>query len=132
MPYKDRERQKEYQRERLRLARLNWLDTNGPCVKCRSSNRLEIDHVDPKTKDSRLKKQHTNTIWSWSRERRKIELAKCQVLCYECHKEKTKKDLARPMPHGTDTGYTRYKCRCLLCKLAHTNKRKQDRIKYGC
>lgn len=36
-------------------------------------------------------------IWSWSLERREIELLKCQVLCAACHLDKSLQD-------GTHTG----------------------------
>jgi hypothetical protein len=41
-----------------------------------------MDHVDPATKEH-------HSIWSWRKDRREIELAKCQVLCFECHKQKS-------------------------------------------
>jgi hypothetical protein len=43
---------------------------------------LELDHVDPALKVS-------HRVWSWARERREAELAKCQVLCHDCHVAKT-------------------------------------------
>jgi hypothetical protein len=49
---------------------------------------LELDH-----KDHRQKVSHT--IWSWSMERRDAELAKCQVLCHDCHLDKTNKEGSR-------------------------------------
>ena len=50
------------------------------CIKCNSVERLELDYIDPKLKVS-------HRIWSWSKERQNVEIAKCQVLCYDCHKE---------------------------------------------
>ena len=57
---------------------------NGPCVKCGcwDLDQLEVDHIDPNTKVS-------HRVWSWSKERRENELAKCQVLCRACHLTKT-------------------------------------------
>jgi hypothetical protein len=64
---------------------------NGPCCKCGSWERLEVDHRNPEEK-------HLNprALWSLSPQnpRRIAELAKCQVLCHECHKEKTRPLLA--------------------------------------
>jgi len=54
-------------------------------LKCGSWKKLELDHIDPKTKES-------HKIWSWSEERRNKELKKCQVLCYDCHNIKSSID----------------------------------------
>jgi hypothetical protein len=112
------EKKRQYQREWVARKRRDWLEQNGPCVKCGSADRLEIDHKDPTTKV-------TNSVWSWSAARQAEELSKCQVLCYECHKQKTKIDRRHhsvfPPEHGT---IRRYKsksapCRCDLCKRAN-------------
>lgn len=67
--------------------RKEWLQEHGPCVECNSWEDLELDHKDPSTKIS-------HSVWSWSIERRLKELEKCQVLCRECHLNKTKVDLS--------------------------------------
>src|SRR2546429_2497809 len=82
MPYKSADQQSQYQREWIAQRRLEWLAANGPCVKCGSWNDLEVDHVDPAKKVS-------HRVWSWAEPRRLAELAKCQVLCHDCHGEKT-------------------------------------------
>jgi len=81
MPYSDPEQQREYQREFMRRRREEWLSENGPCSRCGGSLHLEIDHIDESGKVS-------HRVWSWSLARREKELAKCQVLCRRCHKEK--------------------------------------------
>lgn len=68
--------------DKIRLRRIEWFSKNGPCSKCGSLDRLELDHVDPKDKIH-------HCIWSWSEERREAELSKCQVLCHNCHLEKS-------------------------------------------
>jgi len=73
---------RNYQRNWLRKRRNQWFKENGPCKECGSNKRLEVDHINPKTKI-------TSCVWSWSKERREKELAKCQVLCYTCHKKKS-------------------------------------------
>lgn len=73
-----------YQKSWIKNRRDQWIAENGPC-KCGSDDRLQVDHIDPKTKT-------THRIWSWSEERRKSELLKCQVLCYSCHKKKSAKE----------------------------------------
>ncbi len=82
MPYADPDKQREFQRKRLAAIRAKWLAENGPCVKCGTRDDLQVDHVDPSDKV-------THSVWSWSKERRDAELAKCQVLCRRCHKTKS-------------------------------------------
>lgn len=56
--------------------------TDKVCSVCESTNKLQIDHIDPTTKIS-------HNIWSWSQERREAELVKCQILCKLCHDKKS-------------------------------------------
>jgi 5-methylcytosine-specific restriction endonuclease McrA len=109
----------------MKEKRTAWIEANGPCVRCGSKENLQVDHKDPT-------KKVDHKVWSWSKVRREAELAKCQVLCIECHKKKSAIEAARPTPHGTDAGYTRNKCRCADCRAAHSAKRQQDKILYGC
>lgn len=88
MGYKDKEEQAEYQRKWIARRRSEFLDGKS-CVECGSDSNLEIDHVDPNAKVA-------HRVWSWAKERRDRELRKCQILCHDCHVEKTKKDPARP------------------------------------
>ena len=59
-----------------------WLEENGPCARCGANENLEVDHIDPLTKVS-------HNVWTWAEEKRLEELAKCQVLCHNCHVEKS-------------------------------------------
>ncbi len=81
MPYKDPEKQREYQRQWIANRREDFFSDKW-CVECGSIENLELDHINSSTKVS-------HNIWSWSEERRDVELAKCQVLCHDCHKKKT-------------------------------------------
>lgn len=81
MPYSNPEEQRQYQREWLAQRRSKWF-AEKTCVECGSPDDLRLDHVDPAQKVD-------HRIWSWSRERRDTELAKCQVLCLRCHVKKT-------------------------------------------
>lgn len=108
MPYKDRVKQLAYQNEWTKRQRTDWLQQNGPCVKCGSWDRLEVDHIDPKMKS-------THRIWTWSKARRAIELAKCQVLCYACHLAKTIEQRGRVTTHATVSMY-KQGCRCNACR----------------
>ncbi len=93
MPYKDPARQSEYQRRWTQRRRLDWLAANGPCVECGSWFDLQVDHIDPATKLN-------HNVWSWTKERREVELAKCQVLCRPCHAKKTAKEAVFGEKHG--------------------------------
>ena len=81
------ETSKYYQRNRDK-----WLLENGPCQKCGSWDNLEVDHIDPSTKDPLVGYPCPQSFWTWSPERRAVELAKCQVLCTNCHKIKTSEE----------------------------------------
>jgi 5-methylcytosine-specific restriction endonuclease McrA len=99
VPYADPEKQKEYQREWIARRREEWFDENGPCAQCGSDEALQIDHID-------REKKVDHRVWSWSKERREAELAKCQVLCGECHGKKSIDEGSVPPPtHGTDSRY---------------------------
>lgn len=100
--------------QKVKQRRSDWLAANGPCRNCGSPDRLEVDHVNPSSKVS-------HRIWTWSDARREIELAKCQVLCYECHAMKTIQFL-RSTEHGS-IGMYEQGCRCDLCK-----KYQRDRV----
>jgi 5-methylcytosine-specific restriction endonuclease McrA len=110
MPYKDQDRQRQFQRERVRKIRAEYL-SGKVCATCGTAEGLEIDHIDPSQKVS-------HRIWSWSSSRRATELDKCQTLCSPCHKAKTAKGF-RGLVHGTHTGYVQHRCRCDLCRAGH-------------
>lgn len=79
------EQQRIYQRKWKAQRRQKWIeDQGGLCVRCESTEELEIDHIDRSTKEYEI----TN-IWSRKADIREAELAKCQVLCKVCHLEKT-------------------------------------------
>lgn len=102
--YSDGKLQREYQRNWIRKRRAAYFNGKS-CAHCGSTSELELDHID------RTKKLSHN-VWSWSAPRRAAELAKCQVLCSDCH---LKKSLAeRPKPkHGG--GMYKHGCRCDKC-----------------
>jgi 5-methylcytosine-specific restriction endonuclease McrA len=75
---------RDYQRTWIARRRAEWF-ADKQCVRCGSVEKLRLDHIDAKTKVRRM----DHAIWSWSLERREAEIAKCQVLCEECHKLKT-------------------------------------------
>lgn len=122
MPYADPDKQKAYARSWIAARRATWFAENGPCVTCGSWERLELDHADPA-----LKVHHA--IWSWARERREAELAKCQALCRTCHQAKTvAENHARfgTRGHGHRKTYEKG-CRCEPCTLANRERRARQR-----
>ncbi len=78
----------------------------GSCTVCLSTSNLEIDHIKPE-----FKKYEISAIWS-SRDRLYEELKKCQLLCKDCHLEKTIRE--RSLGHGKGLTGKR-NCRCSLC-----------------
>jgi 5-methylcytosine-specific restriction endonuclease McrA len=86
--------------------RRKWVKANGPCKFCGATKDLQVDHIDRTQKE-------THAIWSWSKERRDVELAKCQVLCGPCNRKKYMDEMGYPT-HGA-SGYRRG-CRCEICR----------------
>lgn len=108
MPFKDRNKQRSFQREWMKRRREQWLNENGPCVLCNSKDDLECHHLDPLSKLS-------HRIWSWSDSKRLKELEKCRVLCGACHKKETARYRVMAVKHGTTTKYKNHRCRCNRC-----------------
>lgn len=110
MPRPTKELQRIYQRDWMRKRRQAWLKLNGPCRQCGSTERLEVDHIDPKQKV-------THAVWSWGTAKRMAELNKCQVLCFTCHRKKSNMEYSArfPLVHGTRSGYETHGCRCDRC-----------------
>jgi 5-methylcytosine-specific restriction endonuclease McrA len=109
MPYKDPAMQREYVRLWVASRKYAWFK-DKVCARCGSKTRLELDHKDRATKVS-------HKIWSWSPIKRDAELKKCQVLCYDCHKVKTRVE-SSGSEHGKAWNYIKYGCRCELCVAA--------------
>lgn len=94
-------RNKQLKQERYQQHRQQVIDylqhkhNHTGCIGCGSQEQLEIDHIDPTTKlcdpaKSFGAKTITNRIWN--------EIDKCQLLCYDCHREKTGKQFRKPQP----------------------------------
>jgi hypothetical protein len=56
----------------------------GKCINCGKIDNLHIDHRDHNSKNFDISKK-----WSLSWDRILAELKLCQLLCYDCHLEKT-------------------------------------------
>jgi len=124
MPYKDKNKQLEYNRMWIANRRKKWINENGPCSECGSRDRLEIHHIDPSTKV-------THVVWSWAESRRVTELSKCTVLCHSCHLEKTSIQRSAELKHGTYSMWKIKHCRCESCVLAQRAYKKDYRKRTG-
>ena len=97
----DKERHKRYKVKRLKLNEdaivsqrefiWNYL-LNNPCSSCGETDPLvlDFDHLDSKSKSFNVSsagqtRYSLNTL--------EVEIKKCQVLCSNCHRRKTAKDL---------------------------------------
>jgi hypothetical protein len=94
MPYKG-EAKRIYQREWVKRRRADWITQNGPCARCGSSDELNVDHIDPTTK-----LMNPQAVWGLTAHKRLAELAKCQVLCRDCHVAKSKADGSHAIGEG--------------------------------
>ena len=99
----------------------------GKCVRCGATKNLQLDHI-----DKYLKSFNITAYWSYSLEKYDVELAKCQLLCKSCHKEKSneEKDFGALgygyTHHGTASMY-RESCRCNACRLAYNEEARKYR-----
>lgn len=100
-----KEYMRKYQRKWMARRRKEFFDDKS-CIECGATENLELDHIDPSEKIS-------HKIWSWAESKRLSEIAKCQVLCGECHKKKTKEWYRQNRKHGR-TMYA-YGCKCEIC-----------------
>lgn len=122
MPITDPQQRREYARKWIRSRRAAFF-AGKCCAVCGGTERLELDHIDPATKIS-------HAVFSWSQERRGAELAKCQVLCHQHHKEKTRADWDAKRKHGASM-YSDYGCRCLVCRAGNTAKARAYKARLG-
>ena len=87
----------------------------GKCVRCGSTEHLEFDHIEPDLKSFTI----TSRIHTAPEEVILEELKKCQLLCSQCHDEKTLEDLGQVSAIGTHGTLSSYRyCKCDLCKKA--------------
>lgn len=88
---------KAVKRRRIRNVKINkqrvWdYLLKHPCLHCGEDDPivLEFDHIDPSTKISAIAMlRGSNCSWA----KLEAEIAKCQVLCANCHRRKTAKEL---------------------------------------
>jgi hypothetical protein len=111
------EQKRSYDREWLRERRARYM-AGRVCLKCGSNERLEIHHRNPAEKIS-------HKIWSWAEPRLLAELAKCDILCHDCHLKITIEQ-QRTTEHGTG-GMYKHGCRCQDCKEWNNNRSAKQR-----
>lgn len=105
--------QAQYQLARYHRRRKLAIETlGGKCYVCGDTERLELDHIDYRTKSFSISR-----LWSVSEVRFSEELAKCQILCHDHHVDKTKVESKerRPITHGKMWAAYKHKCGCPLC-----------------
>ena len=113
------EQKRAYQRRWMQARRIKAIEYLGSsCAGCGSSDKLEFDH-----KDRGLKSHNISTLLSRKWEFLRVELDKCQLLCSNCHLNKTVSEV--PIVHG-DSRYIKHGCRCEVCKTEH----RVARLKY--
>lgn len=101
----------------------------GKCVRCNSCTDLQIDHIDHLDKSFNI-----SNNWGLSWDKLVVELDKCQLLCADCHLQKTleegsfaKGSSNQPQNlHGTVWTYNKHKCRCEACKAAKSAAMKEQ------
>ena len=83
-----KEQKREYakaQRDERKSYCLEYL--GGKCVKCGTTHNLQFDHIKRETKKYTIGRRIHQPFTII-----KEELDKCQLLCYDCHKIKTKSE----------------------------------------
>lgn len=118
-----------YMRDRKRRKRQEIEDRLGrKCAMCGDEvGPFHLDHINKKKKTMRASDLH-----SVNDQRFEKEMKNLQLLCENCHKDKTKEawDFGAPKPkHSTYWMYRNYGCRCPGCVKAYKEKQKEWREK---
>jgi len=118
---------REYMKNRYHSKRKEIVDRlGGKCSRCGTlDGPFHLDHI-----DKRKKKMRASDLHSVNDQKFEEEVKNLQLLCQNCHREKTKEawDYSTPKPrHGTYWMYKKYKCRCPRCVKAYTAKQKEWR-----
>ena len=102
---------KEYMLARYHRRRQEWIDSQGAkCANCGATEELEIDHINREDKSYNI----GQILTSGNENMLRAELAKCQVLCHTCHKDKSAQEAA--VEHGGGKAGKK-NCKCDPCRL---------------
>jgi len=108
---------KQYFREYYANRRAEYVQLlGGHCVVCGTKEELEFDHVEPVNKKFEIAK-----LMNYSKEVVLAELSKCQLLCRECHLEKTKREGSLTKGENRHGTGKLPNCLCALCKVARAS-----------
>lgn len=103
---------RNYNKNKLRLMTI----LGNKCSICKTSENLEFDHIDPKTKSLVITEYLTNGNIP---EKVYDELNLIQLLCHKHHKDKSLLEANKKrLVHGTRACYVHLRCRCSACKEA--------------
>ena len=84
------------------------------CAWCGTKDDLQFDHIDPDQKSFNIGENMTV-----NNPATRTELDKCQLLCRDCHIEKTRAEqLEIGFRHGQVYAWMKRHCRCDLCESA--------------
>lgn len=98
----------------------------GECILCGGKEGLQLDHIDPKSKEIDISK-----MLNVSLERFWKEVSKCQLLCKACHAKKTVLERGQKIAKGTHGTLSSYRyCKCDICKKAKSDYTKANKYRY--
>jgi hypothetical protein len=87
-----------YEISRKTLAKVEEIKTASPCLDCKNfypPECMDFDHLDPTTKVASV--GHMIACrWSWVKI--EVEMAKCELVCANCHRIRTKRRLKDKRP----------------------------------
>lgn len=113
---KTREQSAVYMRNRYQRRKKEALiKLGGACCRCGCTEDLEVDHTNRKEKTMPFSR-----MYAVNQARFDEELDKCQLLCKQCHVQKTIEERGhrKRTEHGTYASYRYSGCRCDECKRA--------------
>lgn len=132
MPITDKEKynkyQSKYQNARYKTRRSEFIQyLGGVCKGCGTTENLEFDHIDSKTKSFDVAKVMVRMNYDLLR----AEIDKCQLLCTKCHLKKSREagDL-KDVEHGGGLSGKR-NCKCDPCKTKKAAYMKSNKPKYN-
>ena len=114
-PIRDADARRRYHREWIARRRAEFF-AGKTCLDCGTTEQLELDRRD-------TTENVNHRLWSWSSTRREAELAKYDVRCSACRRDRLAE---RQMRHGTRGRYEKG-CRCEACRQAKSRRNAQYR-----